>query len=234
MTDLTDAYDRAIGKLIDAGLFTAEQIASEQGAELLHAIQCDQRDRLIRLGIPGLVAPKDYDYSENSVLYKLQKSFNDVAGLNDVRVPLQAAAEETLAVMAARGASAKLAPVDIAEEWKGDGVMEAANKSVNNMFAAGFLWPQCFGFDKGGAFPHHVFVAQQLRFIGSIPGFDVAAEQLEYDKKVVRNIHEVNNKPGLSDVRPLLDNAVEETLVQAGLKPATRITVPKPVKLKTG
>lgn len=233
MSDLTDAYERATRKMIEAGLFTAEEIASEKGEGLLHAIKGDQRDRLIRLGLPGLVAPKDYDFSESSVLYKLQKSFNDVAGLNDVRGPLQAAAEETLAVIAARGASAKLTHVATAEKWEGDGAMEAANKAVENIFAAGFLWPQCFGFDKGGGFPHHVYVAQQLRFIGSIAGFDVAAEQLEYDKKVVRNIHEVNNKPGLSDIRPLLDNAVEETLVTAGLKPATRITVSKPVQLRT-
>ena len=234
MSDLTDAYDRATRKMIDAGLFTADEIASEKGESLLHAIKCDQRDRLIRLGLPGVIAPKEYDFTESSVLYKLQKSFNDVAGLNDIRGPLQAAAEETLAVMAARGASPKLAPFDVAQKWEGDGAMEAANKALEKIFETGFLWSQCFGFDKAPDFNHNIYVALQLRFISNIPGFDTAAEQMEYDKKVVRNIHEVNNKPGLSDVRPLLDAAVTRVLADVGLKTTDRLSVPKPFKLKTG
>ena len=233
MSDLTDAYDRAIGKSIEAGLFTAEEIASEKGKELLHAIQRDQRDRLIRLGIPGVVAPREYDYCENQVLYKLQKSFNDVAGLNDVRGVMQAAAEETLAAIAARGVSEKLVKTETAEPWNGDGPMRAAHNAVEEIFERKYLWMQCFANCEAPDFNYNIYFALQLRFLSNIPGFDAAAQQLEYDKKVVRNIHEVSKTPGLSDIRPILDAATEEALTCSGYKPAGRMSVPKTVQLRS-
>jgi hypothetical protein len=235
MSDLSEAFDRVIAKFIDAGHFTAEQIASEEGKELLHSLKWDQRNRLAS-AVPGLMAPADYNYPERSVLRDLQKSFNDVAGLSDVKPLLEEAANETLAAIAARGASPSLAEVPGAEKWVGDGMHKAANYALETIFGQKLLWSQCFGFDKAPDFNHNVYSALQMRFINLVPGFDVRAEQLDYDKKVVRNIHEVNNQPGLNDVRRILDAAVEETLKDIGLKPAGRISVPKPlqVKVKSG
>lgn len=230
VTDISDTHDKVLQILKADGILPLE-IPAENRAEMTDYVNQSLRGRFLAL-LPNINLG-DEDGRDICVLREVRK-LNDLAGMNDVKRALDAAAAATMAAIKERTAwkkSGGLPSVPPEDTSRGLHIIQALNGAVKELFAEGIMWSQCCGEDKAPYLYHYMQAAVSLRLLNRIPGFDTGNEIAEYDRKILLQIHEFNELPGVRDVERILDTAMDKAFEDLHLQKMQRVTVLKPLQL---
>ena len=220
--------------MTEDGILPKGALDGEEGDITSQRIMQALRERFLGY-IPGLTREESSlgGYIDRRIVRDIQK-FDDMVGLRDVSNALNAAAEETMAGIRSRPAwkSSGWADVTPAQPEGRPDIYQALEKVAEVMFAEGIMWSQCCGDNKAPLLHYVMQVGMSLRTIKCIPGFDAGDAVDEYDRKLVQQIHEFNEMPGLKDIKRIMDDTANGLFEKLGLKSPEKMTVPKPLQFK--
>lgn len=232
MTDISDTHDKALQILMDEGILPREVPAAHL-AEVTGYVNQSLRKRFLEL-LPGINLG-DKESTDHFVLREVRK-LNNLAGISDIRHALDTATAITVETIRNRPAWKKSGGVPSQEVLREDApgrlhLINALNGAVEELFAEGIMWSQCCGDDKAPYLFHYMQAAVSLRLLNRIPGFDTGNEIAEYDRKILLQIHEFNEQPGVKDVERILDGAMDKAFEDLQLQKMQRVSVLKPLQL---
>lgn len=236
MSDLQDAYDRALKKLAAEGLdmqaAMTPQISYMAELCLLHRFLAE---------IPGFDIKKELEMFDGFLAYDIGK-MSDILGKNDVKRIFNEAVGETMQAVRARGqggfqpAPSAPHPPLVVDDYKTQSDFEAAKIGANNlMFAEKFMWEGCLGFgDVSPGFDGHFDRALIHRIVARIPGIDLKEDIEANDKGLMKAFRVFSKSVGLSDVKRILEANAADLMEKISAKPAPegKIQVSKPLQFK--
>jgi hypothetical protein len=229
VTDISVTHDKVLQRLKDDGILPKE-IPEENARELTDYLNQAIHGRFLAL-LPNINLGED-----NRDLYVLRevRKVNDLAGINDIKRALDTATAATLEAVRKRpawvksGGLASLPPEAPSSRLH---LIQALNGAVGQLFAEGIMWSECCGDDKAPNLYHYMQAAVSLRMLNRLPGFDTGNEIAAYDRKILLQIHEFNELPGVKDVERILDTAMDKVFEELQLQGLQRVSVLKPLQI---
>lgn len=230
MTDVSDTHDKVLQRLKDDGILPSE-IPAKNLVDISDYVNQSIRGRFLAL-LPNINLG-DQDSRDLYVLREVRK-LNDLAGMNDIQRAMNTATATTLEGIQKRPAWVKsggLPSLPPEAPSRRLHLIQALDGAVKQLFAEGIMWSQCCGDDKAPYLFHYMQAAVSLRMLNRIPGFDTGTEIAEYDRKILLQIHEFNEMPGVRDVERILDTAMDKAFEDLRLQDLQKVTVLKPLQL---